>query len=985
MLTTPAGAVPLTLALLVLAVVVSAPLVRVAGRNAGWPLAALYLLAAGAFTPAAADAVAGGHARWSMEWVPALGVELAFRVDGIGVLFTYIATLIGAVVFAYSTRYLKRDGANLSFYLVMTTFTAAMTALVLTDDLVVLFVCWELTSIASFLLIARSGRGAEAPSFQALLVTFVGGLAMLVAVGAIVARTGTTVLSEALRSDVWGADPSFATAVALLVIIAAFTKSAQFPFHVWLPAAMAADTPVSAYLHAAAVVKAGIFLLMRFGPAFADVAVWHVLLIGVGLLTNCLGAWFALAQTDLKKLMAYSTVSQLGLIVAAIGVGSPVGLTAAVVHTIAHALFKSGLFMLVGVVDHAAHTRDLRRLPQLYRAMPWTFAVALVGCASMAGLPPLLGFVSKESILTAMRDAPAGALALAVAAFGSVLTFSYCAKILLGGFVDGREEREIHPVEASLWWPTALPILLGVPLAFALGLLEPPVAAAVEAGLPAGAAGEHPHLSLWHGLTLELWVTALVVLAGVLVALRRARVFPALQRDWFGFDGARVVDLLTRALASAGRVVDRPVAVDHPSRHLVFILGSFAALLAGGAAVLASGGHLPAPQPGLSAPIDAVVLVLVTVGAGVVALSHNRIAATVSLSAVGVLVVIQIIALGAPDVALTQMLVEALTIVVIMLVLQKLPTTFPRSSRGSRARALGFAALVGVGAAAGTWALTGRRGTSGVAQHYIEDAPVISGGANIVNVILVEFRALDTLGELTVLGMAGIAIVALVSTVRNDHLDPPGDQEIPEIDLRADGSAAERAIRAAWANVLPLQLLLRVVNPILALVSAILFLRGHNEPGGGFIAALVGSAIVGLTYLSTSRDRQIGPPRLPVFLVGGGVITAVLTGLAGLVGATSFLEPLHGHIGAWHFSSSLVFDLGVYLAVLGLVMIAFNLLGTSAATRTAGEEGTRERADEAVEGELSGPLDTVRGESPGRVGRTTSFISSGTRPKEPGR
>src|SRR5690606_32217728 len=335
----------LTLLILVAAVTITTPLARALERNTGYPLALVYLGATAAFWPAAAAVMAGDTPAWSVPWVPELDVDLAFRADGIGVVFTMIALLIGAVVFLYSARYLQ-DGRHLSFYLLMTAFTLSMVALVLADDLILLFACWELTSLASFLLIARSGQAGEAASMRTLLLTFVGGLTLLAAVALIVVRTGTTSVGDALANPVWQDDGLFTSVVAVLVLLSAFTKSAQFPFHPWLPDAMAAATPVSAYLHAAAVVKAGIFLLMRFSPAFHDTPVWNYTLIVVGLFTAVMAAWFAVQKTDLKKLMAYSTVSQLGLIVAAIGVGTELALTAAVLHTIAHALFKSGLFMM---------------------------------------------------------------------------------------------------------------------------------------------------------------------------------------------------------------------------------------------------------------------------------------------------------------------------------------------------------------------------------------------------------------------------------------------------------------------------------------------------------------------------------------------------------------------------------------------------------------------------------------------------------------
>ncbi|NUL46271.1 DUF4040 family protein [Cellulosimicrobium funkei] len=1030
--------IALTLALLAVGLILTPLFCHWLGRNAGWPLAAVYLGAAVLYLPAlqaagtAAETDAESAANtWSIPWIPAWGVDLSFAADPLSSVFTLISLLIGAVVLVYSTRYLDAGmspSAYLSFYLGMALFTVSMVGLVTADDLMVLFLCWELTSLASFLLIARSGRSAFAPSMRTLLVTFLGGLALLVAVVLVAARAGTTNLSEILDPEasagLWTSDPAFTTTIALLIAIAAMTKSAQFPFHSWLPDAMAAITPVSAYLHAAAVVKAGIFLLLRFSPAFHDNVLWSVLLVTAGLITALVGGWRALQQHDLKKLMAYSTVSQLGLIVAAIGTGTEAGIAAALIHTIAHALFKSGLFMMVGVVDHATGTRDLRQMPVLRRALPGTFAVTVLGAGAMAGIPPLFGFVSKESIFTALNawssdwasagigNLPswAGPVALAGAALGSVLTVAYCAKIVVGGFWDPARAPERgtgsspegqhsagHAPGAILVVATALPILTSVAALFALPLLDTAVGAAATAALPG--VEVHPHFVLWHGVTPELLTTVAVLAVGLGTLAVRHRLWPALERAQLPFSGSGLIESATAALTALGSSVNRLTARDAAASHAAMMVLSLAAILVPGVLLLNAGGELPPLQPNLNRASDVVLLILLAVSALGVAMARSRLGATVALSAVGILVTVQIVSLGAPDVALTQLLVESLTVIVIMLVLQKLPRTFHQA----RTRRAVPAALISVSAGLATglavWGLTGRREKSEVGTYLLENGQDITGGANIVNVILVEFRALDTLGELAVLGMTGVAIAAILSTIRNRHLDP---QQLPETPGEDDGSGtqkgpelgsstARRAILDSWGNTSQLQLMLKVILPILAVVSAILFLRGHNEPGGGFIAALVGSSVVGLLYLSTSKDRQIGPPRAPLYLIGGGVVIAVAIGLVNMAFTGTYMEPQHGYLLGQHVTTSMVFDAGVYLAVIGLVMLAFNVLGTApAAAEQEGGENTRERVDEAFLGEIDTPAPDTQEEavpvtSSIPVRPQTKHISSGVRPEEWGR
>ncbi len=981
---------PLSLAVLGVTLVLTPLLTRILGRNTGWALAAVYVVTAAMLAPVAVDVWNGRRPTFSVEWIPGLDVRFALAADGLGIIFVMLALLIGAVVLAYSARYLA-PGRQLSFFLLMVTFTLAMTGLVFAADLLLVFICWELTSLASFFLIARSGHAGQAASMRTLFITFVGGVFLLLAVALMWTRTGTTSVTEVFAHDVWGADPLFTAIVAVLVALAGMTKAAQFPFHVWLPDAMAAITPVSAYLHAAAVVKAGIFVLMRFSPLFHDVLIWQILLLSAGLTTTFVGGWFAMQATDLKRLMAYSTVSQLGLIVIAIGVGTPMALAAAVIHTVTHALFKSGLFMMVGVIDHATHTRDLRRLPaRLFARMPITFVVTVVGTASMAGLPPLLGFISKEALLAATLEIPGSAMwswvVFILTAASAVLTIAYSVRIVFGAFVDGPDkDRKVERTDPWLLGFAALPILATLVLVPVVGFFDVPVASAVSAST--GSTDAEPSFYLWHGVTPELLATIAITALGVVIALRREKFFALVTARDFPFDGATVIAQLSNRLRTAGRWFAHLTGADDAPRHVLPILGGLGALgIFGTVAVSMSG--LPPQRDNLSRPIDFVLLVLLATAVFGLCIATNRLAAVIALTSIGILATVQILALGAPDVALTQLLVESLSLIVIMLVLQRLPIRFPTRTRRNDVLALGLAVFVGASVASLTWALNARRNKSALAEYFLDYTKELSGGYNVVNVILVEFRALDTMGELTVLGMAGVAIVAIFSTVRDTYLDPtPSDRAglgLDGVDLNRDPtSTAHRAITVAWTNTVPLHLMVRALNPVLILISIVLFWRGHNSPGGGFNAALVAATIVGLIYLSTSYDRAVGPPRLPLWLISGGILAAIITGLANLVFEGSFLQPSQVSIGGVKLTSSLLFDAGVYSAVLGLIIISFNLLGSTQESNRG--EGTRERVDESAEGELPGPLNTVRGERPGRVAVGSTFLNDDKAPREEGR
>ncbi|AKK10180.1 DUF4040 family protein [Corynebacterium uterequi] len=913
----------LVVVLIAVAAVALAPVaVRMMDRTAGWPLAGLLLLAAGLLARELPGIVSGTPLTYDAVWVSGLigaggDVTVSLRADGLGVFFALLALVIGAVVFIYSAAYLPKKEGNTSFYTIMTAFTASVLLLVLANDAVVLFIAWELVSIASFLLIARSGSGGEAGSMRTLILTFFGGLTLLAALAIAATSVGSTNIQEILSSDVWGQRPGLTTLVALLVATSAFTKAAQFPFHFWLPEAMAAATPVSAFLHAAAVVKAGIYLLIRFSTVFSDVTAWQVTLICVGMATAIMSAIFAVQKTDLKHLTAYSTVSHLGWIVATIGVGTPFAIAAALVHTLAHALFKSSLFMLIGVVDHQAGSRDIRRLGKLYDKMPFTFGSVVIAAASMAAVPPLFGFVSKESMLTAFEElgGAAGMALLITAGVAALLTFIYSAKIVFGAFVDGpRDMSDVKEAPVALWLPAALPGLMSVVVPLLLARLNAPIDAAVAS--VAGPGSSHSHLALWHGITAPLIVSVLVLILGVVATIARKRYWPAFEgRAFLPFDGNGVLAGLQRALTALGRVLGSLADSLNPTRHMAMLISLILALgfvtLFGTKGV--DGIPLAPRADGLDSfwYLDLVPFLVVVASVAGLVVSRSRLTAAVLVGTVGVGISLQMLLLGAPDVALTQFLVESLTVIVIFLALRHQPRSFPKAPR--RRSIIGAVAAVATGVVvfAAVYGLLGRHDRSELAMWYIDNAYDIAGGNNIVAVIIVEFRGFDTLGELSVLGMAAVVLAAFVSTMprypflRGTHPNPFGQSQL---------------------NSLPLKKALKLATPVLAVLSVLIFFRGHTAPGGGFVAALVMATAFGMSYMSQGSDGKVVSRRTPIYLTGVGIAVAISAGFLGLLEG-GFLYAIHGHVLGQHLTTSLIFDGGIYLCVLGMLTMAINALG----------------------------------------------------------
>lgn len=917
-----------TLAIVALTALASAAVGRAAGYLAAAGLAALAALVA-----IAAPAVIGGElVRESVPWLPTIDVALRLRLDGLAIVFLLIVLGIGALVMAYSARYLSTRSVHrhTGYYVWMTLFAFAMTGLVLADDIVLLFVFWELTTLCSFFLINRSGRKASAPAARTLIVTAIGGLILLLAVILMVTRTGTTVLHEIVADPAWSSDAVFTSLVAVLVALAALTKSAQFPFHYWLPDAMVAPTPVSAYLHAAAMVKAGIYLLLVLSPAFAGNGAWQAVLMTSGLITALLGGYLALRATDLKQIMAYSTVGQLGFIVATIGVGTPSALATAVLFTLSHALFKAALFMVVGIIDQQAGTRDIRLLRGLGRRMRATLVITVLAGLSMAGVFPLLGFVAKEYVLGALLDAgPApivGIVATAAAGIAAVATVAYTGRIVLGAFTDDAvEAAPEHPDrhrmpdvvrEGSIafWLPAAIPAVLGLVLGLAIPTLRPLLSAAADA-----AAGE-PYaagFALFSGLTIELVLSITILSLGAVAIILRRRIHPVVARQRLPFTAVEAVERLRLATIASGRVVGRFARTDSHAVHLGMPWLLLGGLFIAGVVIAPNAGELVDPTEPWS---DALLFALTAVTVVPALITRSRLVAVILIGGAGFVVALWFFALGAIDVGLTQLLVELLSVVALVLFLRRLPSRFHAVARSRVVVTAAIAVVAGVAATVATLVFTGRRGLSDAGRTFLESAYDDTGGTNVVNTILVDYRALDTFGELTVVAVAGIVLSAVLAARR---LLP---ERTPDV-----GALESTALTRAADNTLPIRVVARWAAPVVILLSAYLFFRGHYEPGGGFIAALVGGTGFALAYLGAASDTS-APVRWPYRrLFAAGVVIAALSGIWGLA-AGSFLKPIRFDIplpggGEYGFTSALVFDLGVYLAVVAIVIALLNEVG----------------------------------------------------------
>ncbi|MFT4220422.1 MAG: Na+/H+ antiporter subunit A [Microbacterium sp.] len=946
-------------------------LVRRVGARAFYVGAALAAVAF-AHTLSLTPAVHGGAAPIeSYDWIPSLGIRLSMRMDALGWLMALIVTGVGALVMLYCRWYFRGKSEGLAqFSAVLLAFAGAMYGLVLTDDLVVLVMFWEVTSVLSYLLIGHYHRrgASRRAALQALLVTTLGGLVMLIGVVLLVVEAGTSSLSAILAAAPSG---PVVDAALVMILVGALSKSANFPFHFWLPGAMAAPTPVSAYLHAAAMVKAGIYLIARFAPAFASAAPWRPLVISLGVFTMLLGGFQALRETDLKRILAFGTVSQLGLLTVVLGYGTRDAALAGLALLLGHALFKSCLFLVVGIIDRQLATRVIGDLSGLGRQAPVLAAFSMAAVASMTGIIPTIGFVAKEGALAALLHEAAGGaawgvVALAGVAAGSVLTMAYGIRFVWGAFWT-KKDASGTPQPATPWPRPPVgfvlaPLLLSA-LTVAAGAAAPVLDSALAsyadsapASTPGVAAPEHAaHLALWHGLEPALWISVATIGLGALLfaGLRRVDVTRRLLR----FSAADLYNLSLRGIA---RVSVATTSFTQRGSLSIYVGTIFVVFVVAEGTVLLADPAWRVQLEAWQSPMQLLVTPLMIVAALIAINARKRYTGVVLVSVTGLGMVLLFATSGAPDLALTQILVETVTLVVFALVLRRIPARMGEHNRSVQPvlRAV-LGAAVGLTMALVAVLATGARVAEPVSVRFPELAYELGHGKNVVNVALVDLRGWDTMGELSVLILAATGVASLVFVTHRADTLSTLTAPLPDMRTRrplvetADGPRPQMGGvtgRRAWLvggqrmrpenRSIMLEVIVRILFHTIIVVSLYVLFAGHNLPGGGFAGGLVAGMALVMRYVAGGRyELGAAAPTDAGRLLGAGMALAVgcaiaplLFGLPPLKSALIEIEaPVLGHL---EFVTSTIFDIGVYLVVIGLVLDVLRSLGAEVDRQT---------------------------------------------------
>ncbi|GIG35940.1 Na+/H+ antiporter subunit A [Cellulomonas pakistanensis] len=981
------------LAVHLVAALVAPALVAWIGRRAFWVLALAPAAVAVWALSLTGRVLDGDGPTQVVQWVPGLGLELAFRLDTLSWLMTLLVGGVGAIVLVYCSAYFKAGASGLGrFSGVLVAFAGAMLGLVTADDSLLLFVFWELTTVFSYLLIGHyhERKASRRAAMQAIVVTTAGGLTMLVGVVLLGEAAGTYRISETLADPPHG---PMVTAAVVCLLVGAMSKAALIPTHFWLPAAMAAPTPVSAYLHAAAMVKAGVYLVARFAPAYSELSAWRWMIVVLGGGTLLLGGYRALRQHDLKLILAFGTVSQLGLIVLLVGYGTKATALAGLALVGAHAMFKAALFLVVGVVDAATGTRDLRRLSGVGRALPITAVAGGLATLSMIGAPPFAGYVAKEAALEALVHGghPLDLVVLVLVAVGSALTVAYGLRLWWGAFATkpvlspaavkalsvarearaakdepgARDERSVPELDAPadddraepapvgrpsllLVWPALLLAVLGLAVALVPSFGEELLAPQADL-YPEGEAG---HLLLWGGFTPVLAITVAVLAVGALLFVARGPVEAAQAAVPHVPEADRMYRRFMRKLDDLAADV---TAITQRG-SLPFYLGGILVVFVVTVGVpLVRFTDLPTETRAWDRPAQLVIGVFVAVAAVLVARARRRLKAVILLGVSGYGIAALFLLQGAPDLALTQVLVETVTLVVFVLVMRRLPPYFSdRPLVASRFVRLVVALAVGLTVGALALVVPSARIHIPVSVDFAEEAYSFGGGKNIVNVTLVDIRAWDTMGEISVLLVAATGVASLVFLRKRSGAifragDAPADRAVwgseddPQAALRRPVEARAGYQPREWLRAgrtlaprrrsVVFEVVVRLLFHTMIVYSLFLLFSGHNAPGGGFAAGLVTVIALIVRYLAGGRyELGEAAPVQPGLLLGSGLFLSAGVGLGALIFGGTVLQswiieaslPLLGDI---KLVTSLFFDVGVYLVVVGLVLDILRSLG----------------------------------------------------------
>ncbi|MEH6951408.1 monovalent cation/H+ antiporter subunit A [Nitrobacter sp. NHB1] len=925
-----------------------AALLQTNARNAeAWLAGAVSLIGLALLVVSYPRIVNGGVIRHTVDWVPELGLYFSLRMDGFAWMLAVLITGIGFLVVLYARYYMSPSDPVPRFFSFLLAFMGAMLGIVLSGNLIQLVFFWELTSLFSFLLIGYWHQTAPARdgARMALIVTSIGGFCLFAGVLILGHIVGSYDLDRVLASGTAIRSHPLYIPTLALILIGALTKSAQFPFQFWLPQAMAAPTPVSAYLHSATMVKGGVFLLVRLWPALGGTNEWLWLVGSAGLISFMLGAFIALFQQDLKGLLAYSTISHLGLITLLIGLDSPLAQVAAIFHIMNHATFKASLFMAAGIIDHESGTRDLRRLSGLRRFMPITATLAMVAAAAMAGVPLLNGFLSKEMFFAETIETHDNSLldqALPyIVTMASMFTVAYSLRFIAEVFF-GPPPRDLprtpHEPPFLMRFPAGLLVLACLLIGIVPGLtIGPLLATALRAVL--GDAIPEYSLAVWHGFTPAFLMSLVAISGGIAIYLMLRSYLlvtegPPLLRH---IKGQRIFDRVLVAVSwQLARRLEELLGTHRLQPQLRLLI--CAALLVGLAPVLTRG----IGSWGTARTAFDVGFALIWAVGGACALAaayhgkFHRFAALILVGSAGLVTCVSFVWLSAPDLALTQLVVETVTTVLLLLGLRWLPKRVEKThaagspERGIRwyqFRDIGIAAAAGGGLGALAYAVMTRPEPDSIVRFFVENAYTLGGGTNIVNVILVDFRAFDTFGEITVLGIVALTVYALLRRFRPAAESIPVPEQQHSQDLYDEAQPSRQKGDTLKSAMSVPALMMAMLFPVICATAIFLLLRGHDLPGGGFVAGITMAVAFILQYIARGTAWTEAHLRiLPVHWMGAGLLLAACAGAVAWVFGRPFLSSSFSYlevpwIGSVPLASALLFDLGVFALVVGATVL----------------------------------------------------------------